>query len=143
MQAVFARRPLFTLASSAAASLSAGSIIFAANQYWRGSRAVDRLEGGDLRAELQNLARQAQKSFVSQTSTFGAGSRSGGAVQGDEQDMGGEPVASGKGAANMEVHEDARTLKGLPPFQTTFAVPMHCQSCVDQVEKAIGGVEGA
>ena len=35
------------------------------------------------------------------------------------------------------------TMKGLPPFQMTFAVPMHCQSCVDDLTAAVSKVEGA
>jgi hypothetical protein len=32
--------------------------------------------------------------------------------------------------------------KDLPPWQATFAVPMHCQSCVDQIESTLRPMEG-
>ena len=33
-------------------------------------------------------------------------------------------------------------LQALPPFQLTFAVPMHCQSCVDELDAAVRSVPG-
>jgi len=35
-----------------------------------------------------------------------------------------------------------KSKKMIEPFQTTFAVPMHCGSCVDDVEGAVKKLDG-